>query len=421
METITLKDGNFRTIRTAERIFSGWAVASGISDVFPKKIKIELRETLQSDLCVFTVLKNACGFELTDTEVEVAYLGGHTAHKITVLNTSAQSVTVRNCKFKVSAETQVNVTAISNCGSMNTMLESGADGLSIEHCRFDIRVTPEEFPYENKVQVVENILANSAAVYGNYIFAQVKGNGSGQKAVGIYNSGRYFRCENNNIKANGCHNKGELKEAAHACGFYNEGQYLVFAGNNCVGEWGGKCIGLENRSQYCTITGNKILATHTVCGRTVVLSGERNTLANNIITGTSRNPKGVEILAGLNTVTGNYLETLQPANVLQSGSGIWIEGEGTPISRCTVVHNTIVHARDFGIYLENTQASIVAGNVMRKHIETDDFVAILQINCKGNRIEVANEGDVFETDHDRYHRIWRNREKAICSLKAEEK
>ncbi len=412
---MVLNEKDFRILQLEETILSGITVLKTDLEI-PKKLRIEISETLRQDLNIITVLKGAAGYVLQDTDIEVIYKGGHTFQKIILFDNRAQNVIVRNCRFKLYSETQVTVIGLRNFGLLNTMLDSGADMTVIENCRFDIRVLPNEFPFGNQVCAIENKLANSVSIHGNYIFAQLNGEGAGQKVFGVINTGRFLRCENNNIKANGCHNKGELLKATHSCGFYNDGQYLIFTGNNCVGEWGGRCVGLENRSQYCTITGNKILATHTICGRTVVISGNRNIVGNNILTGTSRNPRGVEIRGNFNIVSGNYLETLQPADVVFSGCGIWVEGEnGVSVEGCVITDNMIVHARDFGIYLDRTRGIEIRGNQFCKYIETDDFIAVLQQNSNDNRIETVCSDDLI-TETDLFERIARNREDAICSL-----
>lgn len=412
-----LNEKNFQALQMEEQtVLSGITVIQADSEI-PKKLEIEITETLRQDLNLITVLKGAAGLTLSDTEIEVVYKGGHTLRKIILFDNRAQNITVRNCNFKFFSETQVTVTGLHNCGLSNTMLDSGADMFVVENCRFDIRVVPNEFPFESRICAIENELANSTSIHGNFIFAQINGEGGGQKAFGIINTGRYLRCENNNIKVNGCHNKGELLEAAHTCGFYNDGQYLIFTGNNCVGEWGGKCVGFENRSQYCTITGNKFLSTHTICGRTVLIHGDRNILADNILTGTSRNSRGVEIRGDLNIVSGNYLETLQPADILQSGCGIWVEGAaGIFLKNNLISDNIITSARDYGIYLNYTQTTIIHGNQFFKQFETNDFIAILQLNSFDNQIETVSEEDKL-MEYDKYGREARNQESAICSIK----
>ena len=96
-----------------------------------------------------------------------------------------------------------------------------------------------------------------------------RGENESHKAIGVYTNGRFGRFVGNNIKANGTHNRGLLKERAHAYGFVNYGLHTIITSNNIIGEWGGKCIGLDNNGEYAIIDCNKILSTHTICGRSV--------------------------------------------------------------------------------------------------------------------------------------------------------
>lgn len=73
-----------------------------------------------------------------------------------------------------------------------------------------------------------------------------------------------------------------------------------------MGEWGGTCVGLENRGSFAKVNGNKILATHTVKGRSVRNFADDCVFDGNVLTSTSRNPRLFE-LAGKNCVIANNL------------------------------------------------------------------------------------------------------------------
>lgn len=418
MEKELLKNNNFHFILSRNGARKVWKMVTNISEELPKKISIVIDETLTQDIYLISIGKELDGFIIENTDIECIYNGGHTQNKIYLIHNEAKNVIMRNCRVTVRSQSQVSFTAFYNNGALDTTLETQADQLSIDNCRFDIRVLPNEFPYECQVCGVENVLANSVVLQNNYIFAQLNGNGGGQKVFGVKNSGRYCRIENNNIKANGWHNKGRLTEATHTCGVYNEGQYLLFSGNNCVGEWGGRCVGFQNQNTWCTITGNKILATHTICGRTVILNGAKNILANNILTGTSRNPRFVEVRADYNSITGNYMEVLMPVHSEISGCGIWMEGkEEQPIARCLIADNKIVHTLDFGIYMNYVEQSIIKTNHIFKYIGFEEYIPILYKNSNNNQIE-GNivDGNIEKTDKDLYDRLRRNQDSAICSI-----
>ena len=138
---------------------------------------------------------------------------------------------------------------------------------------------------------------------------------------------------------------------------------MIFHGNNCVAEWGGKCVSLYINSEFCTITGNKILSTHTICGRSVVLAGAKNVVNGNVITSTSRNHHIIEVFAGHNTITNNYIQALIRAI---SGCGIYVEGTlDEPIMSCIIKDNHITSAKDYGIAMLYTKNNIITDNIIR--------------------------------------------------------
>ena len=339
-----------------------------------KSLKFEINQTLFHDVKIIDIMSSASGSVIDNCNIEIIYSGGDTDKNIVLIFNNAKNVSIRNCRVKFRSKNQVNFTAVKNYGGVNTHLETPADSLEICGCRFDIQVEAENFPLCNKVCGVENILANSMSICNNYFSIKTNGNSKAQCAYGIVNSGRFARIENNNIKANAGHKSGTLKEAASAYGVYNEGLYMIFTGNNCVAEWGGKCVSLCNTAELCTIVSNKILSTHTICGRSVILTAPKNIVQGNIITNTSRNHHIIEIFADRNTVTNNYIQALIAA---VSGCGIYVEGKpGAPITNCIISGNHINAVKDYGIALLNSKNNEVSGNIIHPAKNSVDFTPV---------------------------------------------
>ena len=339
------------------------------------EVNIVLDSTLQQDVNLFYIPKHHRRLKIENARINIRYNGENTKNKIILFNNNSRELTVRNCTINFSSNTQVSFSAIYNYGSLDTPLDTQSDNLLVDSCRIYSTVNAKSIEFANSICGIENILANSIALTNNFIFSQTNGVGENQKVFGIINSGRFVRIENNNIKANGTHNVGKQLEQTHCCGVHNTGLYMVFTGNNCVGEWGGKCVGLYNESSYANITGNKILATHTICGRTVKLLGEKNILSNNILTNTSRNPHIVEILAGENIVSNNFIQGLLGFNDYKSGCGIFVQGEAQPIKNCIISGNIIATIRDYGILMINTESNIVESNKFL-HAQSEEMISI---------------------------------------------
>ncbi|MFQ7034183.1 MAG: hypothetical protein ACLRTQ_00010 [Candidatus Borkfalkia sp.] len=107
---------------------------------------------------------------------------------------------------------------------------------------------------ESIVYGIFNHLANSISLQNTFVYSTNIGIGKKQAAVGVFTNGRFGRIVGNNIKANGSHNTGNLKEQAYAYGLVNEGLYNLIEANNIVGEWGGQCVGLENKGDFAKAT-----------------------------------------------------------------------------------------------------------------------------------------------------------------------
>ena len=354
---IYFTDGGFTrsliTVNTGEKIIDGSAA----------RITAELDKEPGSGISVFNIAEEVRDLTFRNIKLSVRYNGKPSGNTVYGFKNYSYRLAVKDCEIDFSAENQINYTAIYNDGKLNSNLGTPADRLTVSGNHITAEQAAKEISKQNVLCGIDNIFANSAGIYGNYIFIKNTGSGENQQAIGVRNSGWYTRLENNNIKGNGRHNKGNLLERAHAYGMYNTGNYMIFTGNNCVGEWGGKCVGLYNSGMYANITGNKILATHTIMGRTIVIASQRNILSGNIITNTSRNPHFIDVFGGNNIITNNYIQGLMFADELRSGCGIFVEGrDGQKIEGCNISNNILSGIKDFGIALINTQKNIIQGN-----------------------------------------------------------
>ena len=390
---ITLSDvknfmvgGNY--LRAAITINKGNKVVDGID--------AEIQFDIEEDPCyltaLFCILKNVRELKIVNLTINIRYRATPSDAKIYGILNNSFGFVLRNSRIAFETEQQINYTAIHNEGVINTSLETQADNFWA--CGNHIRAICAAQVYDKECIMcgIDNRYANTVCIANNYIFIKNVGIGEWQKAYGIKNSGRYARVENNNIKANGSYSLGKILEAAHTCGMMNEapGEYLIFTGNNCVGEWGGTCVGLFNKATFANITGNKILATHTIKGRTAVLYGACGILANNILTNTSRNPRYVELRAEEIQVCNNYMKGLLALDQYQSGVGIWMDslpGSRYKAERCLITNNIIACARDFGIVMKHTADNIIANNQFTKFKDAEDYVPILVVNGESERIE----------------------------------
>ena len=411
-----IKDRNFKLLSYKDRIFDVYQI---VNNDFPldKTVHIEITKTLERDVNLFYIGKENSSLIIDGYRFEVFYSGGNTNHRIHLFDNNSRGLIIRNCNINFVSKSQVSFTAIHNFGGVDTHLDTQADLLSVEHCRISAHCHAIEYPYESALCGIENIFANSISLTNNYLFIQNIGISEGQQAIGIRNSGRFARIENNNIKANGSHNVGKLLEQAHVYGVYNTGMYMVFNGNNCVGEWGGKSTGLYNSGAYANITGNKILATHTIKGRTVVLAAEHCILSNNIITNTSRNPHFVDIFAGDNIINCNYMQGLLGSWDYKSGCGIFVVGQGEQkVRRCNIVGNIVSCARDFGIVLLNTERNNIFGNQFIKFIEIEDYVAVYGENSDDKISGNITDGTISINSGEGRDKVFRNYDEAVQSL-----
>lgn len=332
------------------------------------EIEAEIEDCTTGDWSLFLIRPTArnATFRNLKVRVHIRNPQASTRHFSLFYNT-AYGVRFENCRLEVYSDRQLNLYGIFNNGNADTHLETRADNLTVSGSCVRAECRAENYPAECTVYGLYNYLANSISVQDTFVYATNRGDGEGQKAVGLYSNGRFGRFEGNNIKANGCHNLGMAKEQAHAYGMINEGMYSIVTGNNLVGEWGGKCVGLQTSGEYALISSNKILSTHTICGRSVISRGDCSEISGNILTSTSRNARLLEHDARYCILSGNIMEVLMAQSECRSGCGIYAAGghcEGNLISE-----NIIRQVADCGIYAR-PEAGVLVNNQVFSYPET---------------------------------------------------
>ena len=383
--TIVLQDNyNFSIDNT--KIILGWKRCQKavqldkeglIIDGNNKVLRLVIESALTEDTALFEIAQKSKYTEIKNLQIEIEYNGSPSGRTIFAVRNLAKNVKFHNCRIKMVCNTQVNMTAFSNEAAIDTTLESGADELVVSDSYFTVQSFAIDYSLPQVLFGIRNNLGNSICLYNNYLFVQNRGIGEQQQAVGVYNSGRYVRINNNNIKANGNHNVGKQLEACFTTGLINYGEYLLLTGNNIVGEWGGQCLGLVNYGNYMKAEGNKILSTHTIKGHTIRQYGMQGVVANNIITSTSRNPRLVEIYSDNNLIQGNMIDALLRSECF-SGCGVVVTGnELRNLSQVLIKNNMIRGAVDVGVFLRHCEKCAITDNVIEGVVERKHFVAVL--------------------------------------------
>ena len=358
---ITIDDtqkGKFSLGRTAINGLINIHRSNLVIDGDGSTLTLETDSVAVHDLCLFrihTEAENVCLKNLT-IRVHLCHTSP-SVHRFTAIYNTSFGFRLENCRIDVVSDEQANLCGLHNDGYLDTHLTTHADNLMLTGNTLRLFCDAKNFKHKCTVYGLYNHLANSISLQNNFIYATNRGTGEDQKAIGVYTNGRFGRIVGNNIKANGTHNVAKKKEQTHAYGFVNDGLYTLLSDNNLVGEWAGRAVGLENTGSYAKITGNKILSTHTVCGRSVRCFANSCLIENNIITTTSRNSRLVELGASYISVCGNLIEALNDPPYVQSGCGIYaISGE-----HCIVKDNIIKKVATCGI-LTHPKLGIVKEN-----------------------------------------------------------
>lgn len=332
------------------------------------EIEAEIEDCTTGDWSLFLIRPTARNVTFRNLKVRVHIRNPQASTRhFSLFYNMAYGVKFENCQLEVYSDRQLNLYGICNNGNTDTHLETRADNLTVSDSCVRAECRAESYPVECTVYGLYNYLANSVSVQNTFVYATNRGEGAGQRAVGVFTNGRFGRFTGNNIKANGCHNLGVAKEQAHACGMINEGMYSIITSNNIVGEWGGKCVGLQTSGEYALVSSNKILATHTICGRSVISTGDGGEISGNILTSTSRNARLLEHDARHCILSGNIMEVLMAQSECRSGCGIYAVGahcQGNVISE-----NIIRQVADCGIFIR-PEAGVLLNNQVFSYPET---------------------------------------------------
>lgn len=333
-------------------------------------VRMNITEPLDTDLNIFFVSSMAKSVEIKNLKLYVYLNIPATARQIVGLYNTAYSLKLNNCYMEIVSENQSNPVGVFNNGNLDTHMETRADNLVIANSCIRVQIVQSGMK-DSVVYGIYNNLANSISLQNTFVYSTNIGGGKNQSAIGVYTNGRFGRYIGNNIKANGSHNTGTLKEQAYAYGFVNEGLYNLIESNNIVGEWGGQCVGLENKGDFAKVSGNKILATHTIKGRSVRNYANDSIFDGNILTSTSRNPRLFEQEGSNCIITNNMMQGLQLPSTYQSSAGIYAVAESA--AENLISQNIIKNVCDCGIFAHKNIGQ-VQNNIITTYAESYGFV-----------------------------------------------
>ena len=333
-------------------------------------VRVNITDPLDADLNIFFVSSMAKNVEIKNLKLCVYLNIPITARQIVGIYNTAYGLKLNNCSIEIIAENQLNLVGVFNNGNLGTHMETRADNLVIESGCIRVQIVQSGMK-ESIVYGIFNHLANSISLQNTFVYSTNIGIGKKQAAVGVFTNGRFGRIVGNNIKANGSHNTGNLKEQAYAYGLVNEGLYNLIEANNIVGEWGGQCVGLENKGDFAKVNGNKILATHTIKGRSVRNYANDSIFDGNILTSTSRNPRLFEHEGCNCIITNNMMEGLQLPQTYQSSVGLYAAAESA--TENLIAQNVIKNVCDCGIFA-NKNIGFVQNNIITTYAESSGFV-----------------------------------------------
>lgn len=337
------------------------------------EIEVDIDDCTTSDWSLFFIHPMARNVQFNNICIRARIKNpNHSTRLFALIYNTAYGLKLNNCSLIMYSDKQLNMSGIYNNGNLDTHMETRADNLVIENSLIKVECRAEEYTKECAVYGIYNNLANSISLQNTYIYATNKGEGERQKAVGVYTNGRFGRFVGNNIKANGCHNVGREKEQAHAFGFVNEGLYSIITSNNIVGEWAGMCVGLESKGEYTIISSNKILATHTICGRSIRSYAKNCHIECNVLTSTSRNARLIEHNAESCVIGHNVMEVLMTQSECRSGCGIYAVGD---FCRGNVISENIIrNVADCGIFADRS-VGVLTNNQVFSFRETIHYAS----------------------------------------------
>lgn len=357
-------------------------------------VRVDIAEPLDTDLNIFFVSSMAKNVEIKNLKLYVYLNIPATARQIVGIYNTAYGLKLNNCFIEVVSESQLNLVGMFNNGNLDTHMETRADNLVIANSCIKVQIVQSGMK-DSVVYGVYNNLANSISIQNTFVYSTNIGFGKKQAAVGVFTNGRFGRFIGCNIKANGSHNTGNLKEQAYAYGFANEGLCNLIEGNNIVGEWGGQCVGLENKGDFAKASGNKILSTHTIKGRSVRNYANDSIFDGNILTSTSRNPRLFEQEGSNCIITNNVMEGLQLPQTYQSSVGIYAAAESA--AENLISQNIIKNVCDCGIFAHKN-IGFVQNNIITTYAESYGFVklATTENSAIANKLDESRIHSIFD-------------------------
>ncbi len=357
------------------------------------QIEVNINDCTTGDWSLFYVHPSARNVQFRNLNIRIKIdnqVGSNRTFSI-VYNT-AFGLKIDNCNLEMISYKQLNMMGIYNNGNLDTHMDTRSDNLVVSDSTVRVECyADDEQDKDCTIYGIYNYLANSMSMQNTFVYTMNKGKSERQKAIGAYTNGRFGRFTGNNIKANATHNKGLSKEQAYACGFINEGLHSIITSNNIVGEWGGKCVGLENKGEYAIIGNNKILATHTVCGRSVCSFANNSLIQGNVLTSTSRNARLLVHEADNCVISRNYMEVLMAQAECRSGCGIYAIGMG---NGNIISENIIRNVLDCGIFADKTMGLIINNRVVsypETVIQADSDNANLKVKLSEDMIRSIME------------------------------
>ncbi len=335
-------------------------------------VRVNIMDSLDTDLNIFFVSSMAKNVEIKNLKLHVYLNIPVTSRQIVGIYNTAYGLKLNNCDIEIVSENQSNLVGVFNNGNLDTHMETRADNLVIANGCIKVQIVQSGMK-DSVVYGVYNNLANSISIQNTFVYSTNIGIGKKQTAIGVFTNGRFGRFIGNNIKANGSHNTGSLKEQAYAYGFVNEGLYNLIESNNIVSEWGGQCVGLENKEDFAKVSGNKILATHTVQGRSIRNYANDSIFDGNILTSTSRNPRLFEQEGSNCIIANNMMEGLQLPQTYQSSVGLYAAAEKA--TENLIAQNIIKNVCDCGIFAHKN-IGLVQNNIITTYAESYGFIKL---------------------------------------------
>ena len=335
-------------------------------------VRTHITDPLDTDLNIFFVSSMAKNVEIKNLKLYVYMNFPATRRQIVGIYNTAYGLKLNNCYIEVVSENQMNLVGVFNNGNLDTHMETRADNLVITNGCIKVQIV-QGGKMECKTYGIYNNLANSISIQNTFVYSTNIGIGKKQTAIGVFTNGRFGRFIGCNIKANGSHNTGNLKEQAYAYGFVNEGLYNLIESNNIIGEWGGQCVGLENKGDFTKVNGNKILATHTIQGRSIRNYANDSIFDGNILTSTSRNPRLFEQEGSNCIIANNMMEGLQLPQTYQSSVGLYAAAEKA--TENLIAQNIIKNVCDCGIFAHK-KIGLVQNNIITTYAESYGFIKL---------------------------------------------